>query len=99
MAKNKTQAHKVRKNTYAIIEQDESGRVVMFRIPLGGLFYGSGIVSCVDEMRVDIGKAKLFEAVYKDDDVTEQMIFDDEDRVGLVKWIVKVSKVKAVIIH
>lgn len=87
-----------KKINYAIIQKDECGKDCMFRIPLAALSYGTGVVSCFDEMRIDAHKEKLFCMQYSDDDVIEQMIFTVDDKVDYVRWVKKVcGKVQKVI--
>lgn len=80
---------------YAIIQQDESGKETMFKIPLAALYYNSGIVSCIDEMRIDVRMEKLIEKVYQDDDIVEQMIFSTTDRIDYVRWVREACRVKS----
>lgn len=84
-----------KKIRYAIIQQDESGCEVMFKLPLAALYYESKMTTVIDELRVDVGFDKIITKAEDNDLIVEQMIFSLTDKIDYVRWVKQACKVKA----
>ncbi len=88
MGAKTNQGRKMLTIDYAIIQQDESGNNVMFRIPLVGLYYMTHLTGGKGEIKIENKIADLCDKAYARQDEDERVIWDDEDRKVWVKKVV-----------
>lgn len=55
---------KIKSCEYAILQQDESGNTVMFRIPQAALYYGKACVNLRAQDKVDDTMDELYDEVF-----------------------------------